>query len=55
MVEVVSLIVISELMYNPASSERLPVQTEWVELYNRGEEAADLLDFEKLNKTQFYL
>lgn len=35
-------VVISEIMYNPASSEKLPNKVEWVELYNAGDEAVDL-------------
>ncbi len=35
-------VVITEIMYNPASDERPPVRTEWVEIYNAGTEAVDL-------------
>lgn len=35
-------IIISEIMYNPASKEDPPAKTEWVELYNTGEEAVDV-------------
>lgn len=35
-------VVITEIMYNPASPERVPVRTEWVEVYNAGERAVDL-------------
>ena len=35
-------VVISEVMYNPASSERRPVQTEWLELHNAGNRTVDL-------------
>lgn len=35
-------VLITEIMYDPASDERQPAKTEWVELYNRGDEAVDL-------------
>lgn len=35
-------VVVTEIMYNPRSPERRPVQTEWVEVYNTGDRAADL-------------
>ena len=38
----VALILITEVMYNPRSDERPPARTEWVELYNPGEEAVSL-------------
>ncbi len=37
-----ALIVISEIMYNPASAEKQPVTTEWVELYNPSDEEVNM-------------
>lgn len=37
-----ALILITEVMYNPRSDEAPPAKTEWVELYNPGDEAVDL-------------
>ena len=37
-----ALIVISEIMYNPASDEKQPVKTEWVEIYNPGDTEVDM-------------
>ncbi len=42
MTPVVALLLISEIMYNPASTEQAPVETEWVELYNPTEQTVDL-------------
>lgn len=41
-IETAAALVISEIMYNPASDEGSPVQTEWVEIYNPTQEAIDL-------------
>lgn len=38
-------VIITEIMYNPASSERLPVRTEWVEIYNTGDKPVDLTEW----------
>ena len=35
-------VIISEIMYNPNSSELAPVLTEWVEIYNNGNTAVDI-------------
>lgn len=35
-------VIISEIMFNPASSEKPPAKTEWVEIYNAGTNTADL-------------
>lgn len=35
-------VLITEIMYNPASSEKLPNKVEWVEVYNSGDEAVKL-------------
>lgn len=35
-------VLITEIMYDPRSDEMPPVKTEWVEVYNSGEEAVDL-------------
>ncbi|WP_432797968.1 lamin tail domain-containing protein [Poriferisphaera sp. WC338] len=35
-------IVITEIMYNPASKEKMPAQTEWIEIYNSGDEAVNI-------------
>jgi hypothetical protein len=35
-------VVITEIMYNPASSEAAPNDTEWIEIYNTGESAVNL-------------
>ncbi len=35
-------VMISELMYNPNSTEAIPVQTEWVEIYNYGSDPVDI-------------
>lgn len=35
-------VLITEIMYDPASSEAAPVKTEWVEIYNTGDQAVDL-------------
>lgn len=35
-------VLITEIMYDPASDEKPPVRTEWVELYNNGQEAVDV-------------
>ncbi|MEX0655579.1 MAG: lamin tail domain-containing protein [Phycisphaeraceae bacterium] len=35
-------IVITEIMYDPASEERWPAKTEWVEIYNRGDRTISL-------------
>lgn len=35
-------VIISEIMYNPASDETPPARTEWVELYNAGDAAVDV-------------
>lgn len=35
-------VVITEIMYNPASGEKLPNKVEWVEVYNTGDEAVAL-------------
>jgi len=35
-------VLISEIMYNPASDESPPNDVEWLELYNRGDTAVDL-------------
>lgn len=42
MLEIAAVIIISEIMYNPASSEQAPIQSEWVELYNAGDQPVDL-------------
>lgn len=42
MVEVAALILISEIMYNPNSSESPPNDVEWVEIYNPGNETMDI-------------
>lgn len=43
--DVLTVIIISEIMYNPASDEMLPNTVEWVELYNPGDAAVDLSDW----------
>ncbi|MFA9478171.1 lamin tail domain-containing protein [Phycisphaerales bacterium AB-hyl4] len=35
-------IVITEIMYDPASEERWPAKTEWIEIYNRGQREISL-------------
>ena len=35
-------ILITEIMYNPASRENIPAQTEWLEIYNTGKETVSL-------------
>jgi len=35
-------VIISEIMYNPASSEANPVDVEWIEIYNNGLASVDL-------------
>jgi hypothetical protein len=40
--EIMAVLIISEIMYNPKSNEDPPAKTEWVEIYNGGEEAADI-------------
>lgn len=35
-------VIITEIMYNPESSERQPVRTEWVEIYNSSGRTANL-------------
>lgn len=35
-------VIITEIMYNPASSEKSPNDVEWVEIYNNGEESVDV-------------
>jgi hypothetical protein len=35
-------VLITEIMYNPASSERFPNDVEWVEIYNAGDEAVNV-------------
>jgi len=35
-------VLISEIMYNPDSAENIPVQTEWVEIYNAGALSVDI-------------
>lgn len=40
--ESLALVLITEIMYNPASDERPPAQTEWVEIYNPGQAAVSL-------------
>jgi len=35
-------VLITEIMYNPASSERSPNDVEWVEVYNAGNQAVDI-------------
>ncbi|MEQ9455453.1 MAG: lamin tail domain-containing protein [Phycisphaeraceae bacterium] len=42
MIDAAVAIVITEIMYNPASNEKQPVKVEWVELYNRSDEPVDL-------------
>ncbi|QDU72417.1 lamin tail domain-containing protein [Mucisphaera calidilacus] len=42
MMDAAVAIVITEIMYNPASSEKQPVRVEWVEVYNRSERPVDL-------------
>lgn len=37
-------VIISEIMYNPDSSEAAPVKTEWIELYNTGATPITLTD-----------
>jgi hypothetical protein len=36
------VVMISEIMYNPASSENLPNDAEWVEIYNPADAAVDI-------------
>ena len=36
------ILIISEIMYNPQSVERPPAQTEWVEIYNPGDQPVSL-------------
>lgn len=40
--EMAAVLVISEIMYNPASTEQPPARTEWVEMYNPSETAVAL-------------
>ncbi|BCW98027.1 MAG: hypothetical protein KatS3mg024_0854 [Armatimonadota bacterium] len=35
-------VMISEIMYNPNSTEAIPVQTEWIEIYNYGTASVDI-------------
>ena len=35
-------VIISEIMYNPDSSEALPNDVEWIEIYNTGGTSVDL-------------
>ncbi|QDU32609.1 hypothetical protein KS4_06430 [Poriferisphaera corsica] len=35
-------ILITEIMYNPASREKVPARTEWLELYNTGDETVPI-------------
>jgi hypothetical protein len=35
-------VIISEIMYNPASSEKFPNDVEWVEIFNAGTQAVDI-------------
>lgn len=42
MIDAATAIVITEIMYNPASSEKQPVRVEWVEVYNRSESPVDV-------------
>ncbi len=42
MMETLAVVVITEIMFNPASSEQSPVQTEWVELYNNTDQSVDI-------------
>jgi len=37
-----STVMISEIMYNPNSVEAIPVQTEWIEIYNYGTAPVDI-------------
>ena len=37
-----SEVIITEIMYNPASKEKAPVQTEWLEIYNTGKKTVRL-------------
>ncbi len=39
---VVAQVVVTEIMYDPRSSEADPNRTEWLEIYNAGKEAVDL-------------
>jgi hypothetical protein len=40
--EVLAVLIITEIMYNPASNEQPPAKTEWVEIYNPSDAAVDL-------------
>lgn len=40
--ELLAVVIISEIMYNPASKEAIPNKTEWVEVYNPSDAAVDL-------------
>jgi hypothetical protein len=42
MIDAAVAIVITEIMYNPASNEEAPNKVEWVEIYNRSERPVDL-------------
>ena len=42
MMETLAIVIITEIMYNPASSEKSPVQSEWVELYNPSDQSIDI-------------
>ncbi|QQE10614.1 lamin tail domain-containing protein [Planctomycetota bacterium] len=38
-------VIFTELMYNPASKEKVPAKTEWLELYNTGTEPVSLAGY----------
>ncbi|WP_428388715.1 lamin tail domain-containing protein [Mucisphaera sp.] len=42
MIDAAVAMVITEIRYNPASSEKQPVRVEWVEVYNRSDVRVDL-------------
>ena len=42
MIEALAVLLITEIMYDPASNERWPAKTEWVEVYNPHDHPVDL-------------
>jgi hypothetical protein len=43
-------VIFSEIMYDPASDERWPAKTEWLEIYNAGDQAVDLTGWHVQNE-----